>query len=73
LHAHLENFAPSHGSAIVIEIAGSEEKIQAFLPILDEMVEGDLVTTEKMQALHYRGIEGMIARCRLTNSSPSAR
>ena len=59
--------------SIVIEIAESEEKIQAFLRILDEMTQGGLVTMEKVRALHYRGIEGMIALCRLTNSSASAR
>jgi PII-like signaling protein len=42
---------------IVIEIVESEQKIQAFLPILDEMIEGGLVTMEKVQALHYRGIK----------------
>ena len=57
---------------IVIEIVESEEKIQAFLPILDETIEDGLVTMEKVQALHYRGIEGMIVRCRLTNSSARA-
>jgi len=40
-----------------IEIAESEQKIQAFLPILDEMIEGGLVTMETVQALHYRGIK----------------
>jgi PII-like signaling protein len=42
---------------IVIEITESEEKIQAFLPIFDEMIEGGLVTMKKVQALHYRGIK----------------
>jgi hypothetical protein len=37
---------------IIIEIAESEEKIQAFLPILDEMIEGGLVTMDKVLALH---------------------
>ena len=32
---------------LVIEIVDSEEKINSFLPMLDEMVGGGLVTTEK--------------------------
>ncbi len=42
---------------IIIKIVESEQKIQAFLPILDETIEGGLVTMEKVQALHYRGIK----------------
>src|ERR1700748_2684297 len=40
---------------IVIEIVDSEEKIQAFLPSLDSMMGGGLVTLEKVRVLHYRG------------------
>ncbi len=32
---------------IVVEIVDSEEKIQAFLPVLDEMVSEGLATVEK--------------------------
>jgi uncharacterized protein len=39
---------------LVIEIVDSEEKIQGFLPILDEMMKGGLVTLEKVKVLHYR-------------------
>src|SRR5580765_2830383 len=39
---------------IVIEIVDSEEKIQTFLPVLDEMMKGGLVTLEKVKVLHYR-------------------
>ena len=42
---------------IATEIVESEQKIQAFLPISDEMIEDDLTTMEKVQALHYRGIK----------------
>jgi PII-like signaling protein len=42
---------------IVIEIVESEQEIQAFLPILDEMIEGCLVTMAQVQALHYRDIK----------------
>jgi PII-like signaling protein len=40
---------------IIIEIVDSEEKIRNFLPTLDGMIDGGLVTMEKVQALHYRG------------------
>jgi PII-like signaling protein len=40
---------------LVIEIADREEKIEAFLPDLDEMMGGGLVTLEKVRVIHYRG------------------
>ena len=40
---------------MIIEIVDSEEKIQSFLPVLDAMITGGLVTMEKVRALHYRG------------------
>jgi uncharacterized protein len=40
---------------ILIEIVDSEEKINAFLPSLNEMVGGGLVTLEKVKVVHYRG------------------
>jgi PII-like signaling protein len=39
---------------LVIEIVDSEEKLNAFLPALDEMVGGGLVTLGKVRVLHYR-------------------
>jgi PII-like signaling protein len=42
---------------IVIEIVDSEEKIQTFLPALDPMIGGGLVTLEKVRVIHYRGGE----------------
>src|SRR5580698_8368236 len=39
---------------LVIEIIDSEEKIRAFLPTLDGMITGGLVTLEKVQVIHYR-------------------
>jgi PII-like signaling protein len=42
---------------LVIEIVDVPEKIEAFLPILDEMMEGGLVTLEKVQVIHYRSHE----------------
>jgi len=40
---------------LVIDIIDSEEKINAFLPELDKMISGGLVTLEKVKVLHYRG------------------
>ena len=38
---------------IIIEIVDSEEKINAFLPQLEEMMSSGLVTLEKVQVLQY--------------------
>jgi uncharacterized protein len=38
---------------IVVEIVDSQEKINAFLPVLDGMMSSGLVTLEKVQVLHY--------------------
>ena len=40
---------------LVIEIVDSDERIQAFLPELDKMMGGGLVTLEKVKVLDYRG------------------
>jgi PII-like signaling protein len=40
---------------MLIEIVDRDEKIQAFLPVLDGMIGGGLVTLEKVQAIMYRG------------------
>ena len=39
---------------IVIEIVDVQEKIDPFLEVLDEMMDGGLVTLEKVQVIHYR-------------------
>ena len=39
---------------LVIEIVDSEENINSFLPKLDPMIGGGLVTLEKVKVLHYR-------------------
>ncbi len=39
---------------MVIEIVDSEEKIRAFLPTLDGMMGGGLVTMEKVEVMDYR-------------------
>ena len=38
---------------LVIEIVDTEDKIKAFLPILDSMMPSGLVTLEKVQVLQY--------------------
>ena len=38
---------------LVIEIVDSEDKINGFLPTLDEMMTSGLITLEKVQVLHY--------------------
>ncbi len=40
---------------LVIEIVDSEERINAFLPVLDPMIGGGLVTLEKVKVIEYRG------------------
>jgi len=39
---------------ILIEIVDAEDKIQGFLPVLDEMVQEGLVTVEKATVIFYR-------------------
>lgn len=39
---------------LVIEIVDSQEKIDAFLPELDAMLGGGLVTLERVRVVHYR-------------------
>jgi len=38
---------------IVIEIVDTEEKVNAFLPVLDEMMGGGLVTLERAKVIRY--------------------
>jgi PII-like signaling protein len=40
---------------LVIEIVDSEENINRFLPVLDPMIGGGLVTLEKVTVIQYRG------------------
>lgn len=42
---------------LVIEIVDSEDRINEFLPVLDAMMKGGLVTLEKVQVLYYGGGE----------------
>ena len=39
---------------VIVEIVDSEEKIQNFLPLLEKMMKGGLVTMEKVKVIHYQ-------------------
>jgi uncharacterized protein len=39
---------------LVIEIVDAEERINAFLPLLEGMIGGGLVTMETVKVIHYR-------------------
>lgn len=41
----------------VIEIVDSEEEVQSFLPVLDQMMGGGLLTMEKVKVIEYRAGE----------------
>lgn len=45
----------SYDLPIIIEIVDGPEKINAFLPAIDQMMQGGLVTLERAQVIHYRG------------------
>jgi uncharacterized protein len=40
---------------MVIEIVHTEEKVNEFLPVLDDMIGGGLVTLEKAKVIRYQG------------------
>jgi uncharacterized protein len=42
---------------LVIEIVDTEDKINAFLPFLDQVMRGGLVTLEKVRVIDYRSRE----------------
>ena len=42
---------------IIIEIVDSEDKVDAFLPVLDQMMGGGLVTLEKAKVIRYQDRE----------------
>ena len=43
---------------LVIELVDSEEKIQSFLPVLDRMMGGGLLTLENVKVIEYRAGPG---------------
>lgn len=44
----------SEDMPMVIEIVDSREKIDNFLPVLDEMITDGLVTLEQVRVIHYK-------------------
>ena len=44
----------SEDMPMIVEIVDSLEKIEKFLPLLDEMITDGLVTLEKARVIHYR-------------------
>jgi PII-like signaling protein len=44
----------SEDMPMIIEIVDNLEKIDLFLPVLDELIKDGLVTIEKVRVLHYR-------------------
>lgn len=44
----------SEDMPMIIEIVDSLEKIEAFLPVLDQMITDGLVTLEEVRVIHYR-------------------
>ena len=47
----------SYDLPVVVEIVDSEENINKFLPIVDEMMKGGLITLEKVRVIDYRAEE----------------
>src|SRR5258708_34987658 len=48
----------SENLPVVVEIVDSEEKIDAFLPVVDGMMQGGLITLEKVRVLEYGDAKG---------------
>jgi len=39
---------------MIVEIVDSREKVEDFLPLLDEMISDGLVTLERVKVIHYK-------------------
>jgi PII-like signaling protein len=68
-------FPPTQDLPVVIEIVDGEDKIDAFLPVLDGMMESGLVTLEKAKVLQYgRQRAGFVQRLkdRLAGDPPQS-
>jgi PII-like signaling protein len=50
---HEPHFIATDDRPVVIEICDAEDTINAFLPVLDEMMESGLVTLERARVLQY--------------------
>jgi PII-like signaling protein len=55
---------------LIIEIVDTEEKINTFLPVLDEMMGGGLVTLEKARVIDYRSSEDGNGNVTTSNKQP---
>lgn len=44
----------SEDMPMLVEIVDSLEKIEMFLPVLDELIKDGLVTIERVRVIHYR-------------------
>jgi PII-like signaling protein len=58
---------------MVIEIVDSEEKIEAFLPVLDGMIGSGLVTLEKVKVLQYGASSDLSHASAKPGAGPSGR
>ena len=47
-------FRLSNDMPVVIEIVDSDEKIRAFLPLLDDMVQDGTITTAEVEVIAYK-------------------
>jgi uncharacterized protein len=56
---------------LIIEIVDSEEKINTFLPVLDKMMGGGLVTLEKARVIDYRAGPDLPEQSKSSSSSSS--
>lgn len=57
-HSHLHTakiLRLSEDLPVLIEMVDKEEKINAFLPVLEEMMSDGLVTLEKVRVIKYQG------------------
>jgi Uncharacterized ACR, COG1993 len=43
---------------LVVEIVNTEDKINGFLPLLDDMMSGGLVSLEKVRVVRYKAVHG---------------
>lgn len=60
---HLSPFSDDH--PVIVEIVDGSAKIDAFLPIVDEMMQSGLITIERARVLHYgRKKTGLFDRLR---------
>jgi PII-like signaling protein len=52
-HIHTTKIRACRDLPLIVEIVDAQEKIDAFLPVLDGMMSSGLVTIEKVQVLQY--------------------